>query len=233
VRGIPGIPDKNIGDGVHDFVYLPVISPGTGKTWLNNNLGADYANINDTNFNPAQQANSATDEKAYGSMFQWGRLADGHEIVNWSSSSSGTRVNNTTTTSPSSSDDPSTDSWIAINGDWRSPSNDNLWQGSLGINNPCPNGFRVATDNEWQAEIDDNNLTTAPFASGSFLAITNVGRVAATTGSPAGTGSWGRYWTSNGNASDANWAYFSDSSLAELRTNQRKAEGHAVRCIQN
>lgn len=55
LRAIPGIPDKNIGDGVHDFLYLPIVS-ATGKTWLNNNLGANYANINKSVFEPSKQA---------------------------------------------------------------------------------------------------------------------------------------------------------------------------------
>jgi hypothetical protein len=98
VRGIPGIPDKNIGDGVHDFIYLPVTGP-SGKTWLNNNLGANYANINNAAFDPAQQATASNDFNAYGSFFQWGRVADGHEIVDWTGSSSGDETDSVSTTS--------------------------------------------------------------------------------------------------------------------------------------
>jgi len=37
--------------------------------------------------------------------------------------------------------------------DWRYPSNDNLWQGINGINNPCPLMFRLPTESEWSQEI--------------------------------------------------------------------------------
>ena len=36
--------------------------------------------------------------------------------------------------------------------DWRSPQNDNLWQGVNGINNPCPSGYRIPTEAELDAE---------------------------------------------------------------------------------
>ncbi len=36
--------------------------------------------------------------------------------------------------------------------DWRSPQNDNLWQGVNGINNPCPSGYRLPTEAELEAE---------------------------------------------------------------------------------
>lgn len=35
--------------------YLPIKGPD-GKTWLSNNLGADYANLNSPHFSPATQA---------------------------------------------------------------------------------------------------------------------------------------------------------------------------------
>jgi hypothetical protein len=129
VRGIPGIPDKNIGDGVHDFIYLPITSTPTGKTWLNNNLGANYANINDaTNFDPAQQATASNDFNAYGSLFQWGRVADGHEIVDWTSSTSGNFT--TATGTKSSNPEPNNGGEFITGGNWytgTSPTPDDLW----------------------------------------------------------------------------------------------------------
>ncbi|MGV4470712.1 hypothetical protein ACQ1PY_10240, partial [Ornithobacterium rhinotracheale] len=100
LKGIGGIPDRCFGKTTlecvgyganvkeHEFIYVPIEGPD-GRTWLNNNLGADYANVNSPHFNPTQQATSKTDYKAYGSMFQWGREANGHELVDWTSSTSG------------------------------------------------------------------------------------------------------------------------------------------------
>ena len=46
---------------------VDVTNPITGRTWMDRNLGATRA------------ATSPTDEEAYGSFFQWGRFADGHQ----------------------------------------------------------------------------------------------------------------------------------------------------------
>jgi hypothetical protein len=37
--------------------------------------------------------------------------------------------------------------------DWHYPSNDQLWQGINGTNNPCPLMFRLPTESEWSQEI--------------------------------------------------------------------------------
>lgn len=50
---------------------LSTIVSATGRTWEDRNLGADHV------------ASSVTDYTAYGSLFQWGRAADGHEVVEW------------------------------------------------------------------------------------------------------------------------------------------------------
>jgi formylglycine-generating enzyme required for sulfatase activity len=51
--------------------------------------------------------------------------------------------------------------------DWRNPQNDNLWQGVSGTNNPCPSGYRLPTEAEWEAERQNwsSNNTAGAFAS--------------------------------------------------------------------
>ena len=46
------------------YIYYPIVSPLTGKIWLNNNLGSNYSNINNVNWNknPFQQAKSILDD---------------------------------------------------------------------------------------------------------------------------------------------------------------------------
>ncbi|MBN4083020.1 DUF11 domain-containing protein, partial [bacterium AH-315-A23] len=115
--------DLNLGD---------VTNPKTGKTWMDKNLGA------------TQVATSSTDTAAYGDLYQWGRLTDGHE-----------KRTSSTTTAISSNDMPGHGDFIinTLNwGDWRSPNNNNLWQGVTGTNNPCPNGYRIPTNAELDAE---------------------------------------------------------------------------------
>jgi uncharacterized protein (TIGR02145 family) len=126
--------DGDTGDWPRDTQtqVVEVTNPSTGKVWMDRNLGASRA------------ATSSTDEEAYGDLYQWGRAADGHQI----------RTSNTTSTL-SNSDTPGHGNFILANYppyDWRSPQNDNLWQGVNGTNNPCPAGYRLPTEAELDAE---------------------------------------------------------------------------------
>jgi uncharacterized protein (TIGR02145 family) len=229
VRGIPGIPDKNISDPDHKFVYLPKTSTPTGKTWLNNNLGANYANINDTNFDPAQQATASADADAYGSYFQWGRDGDGHDIPG-SSTASG----------PVTAGSEGSD-FITTSGapnDWLSTQDDNRWNANetaggavvKTADDPCPNGYRVPTEAEWQAEINDGNWSNATDAYNSDLALPVAGRRGRITGGLSSVGSFGYYWSSTVSGTTARRLDF-NSSNASMSTFNR-AVGCSVRCIQ-
>jgi uncharacterized protein (TIGR02145 family) len=106
-----------------------VVSAG-GRIWMDRNLGA------------SQVATSSTDVTSYGDLYEWGRAKDGHQLRTA-----------TTTSTQSATDSPGNSLFIMGSGDWRNPSNPNLWQGLNGINNPCPTGFRIPTKVEWETEI--------------------------------------------------------------------------------
>ncbi|MCI5149643.1 MAG: hypothetical protein D3916_09695 [Candidatus Electrothrix sp. MAN1_4] len=159
-----------------DTCEVETVTSATGRVWMDRNLGADRA------------ATSYWDELAYGDLFQWGRLADGHEK----------RTSDTTTTL-SSTDVPGHDKFILTSGsyypdpdDWRSPKNDNRWQGVNGVNNPCPSGFRLPTANEWQAEI---NASMANFDSPLKLILT-TGIRSSSDGYIGYPHAFGGYWSS-------------------------------------
>ena len=141
-----------------------VLNPITDQIWMDRNLGA------------AQVATSSTDFNAYGSLFQWGRAADGHELMNWTSSSSITAVNGFSSTL-SSSDSPENSEIILATGyvNWRNPTNDDLWQGVNGINNPCPISYRLPTETEWGAERLSWTSNNAAGAFASPLKLPNAG----------------------------------------------------------
>ena len=102
-----------------------------GQVWMDRNLGA------------LRVATKSDDPDSYGSLYQWGRLGDGHEYRT-----------SPITVNQSSDDDAWHGSFITATRDWRSTPNDNLWQGVNGINNPCPTGFRLPTKTEWETEMN-------------------------------------------------------------------------------
>lgn len=136
VRVISGIPDKNFNKEVagqyrHRFLYVPIKGPD-GKLWLNNNLGADYSNINSPHFNPGKQAENLGDYKAYGSLFQFGRDGDGHELVLWPFTPTG-RI-------------------FVLNDD---ETIRGAYSGSyLAMNDPCPEGWGTPDENELKILLD-------------------------------------------------------------------------------
>ncbi|MCM0041958.1 MAG: hypothetical protein NBV61_04245 [Algoriphagus sp.] len=188
-----------------------VTNASTGKIWMDRNLGA------------TQVATSSTDALAYGDLYQWGRGADGHQV----------RTSPTTTT-VSSSDQPGNGNFIisSPNYDWRSPRNDNLWQGLNGVNNPCPSGYRLPTATEWDAERISWSSNKAAGAFASPLKLPLGGYRNYLSGSSLFVGSEAYYWSSTVNGSDSRSLYIT-SSNAIIENNDRRAYGNSVRCIKN
>lgn len=194
----------------------------TGKIWMDRNLGA------------SQTATSVTDHLAYGSLFQWGRGADGHEVINWTSSTTSDgaeQTRETITTSPT--DTPGHDDFIINSTDWRSTVNNNLWQGVSGVNNPCPSGFRVPTSTEWNAE---RAALPSANASGAYTALklTIPGIRLSGGGILGDTGVLGAYWSSTGSTLPMFFdraSYFSITASSAFITTAAKASGYSVRCI--
>ena len=189
---------------------VEVLNPATGKTWMDRNLGASRAAI------------SSTDAQAYGDLYHWGRAADGHQK----------RTSGTTSTL-SNSDTPGHGDFILTPNspfDWRSPKNDNLWQGLNGINNPCPSGYRLPTRVEFNAEIESWSSSNSAGAFGSPLKFSLVGR-RDSNGSIFSVGSFGDYWTSDVLETSAQKLTIG-SSIASV-VGDRRGRAAAVRCIKD
>jgi hypothetical protein len=185
----------------------------------------------DRNLGATRVAEISNDFQAYGDLYQWGRNADGHEKITWTSATVGTPVNGMTSTRPNA-DQAATPEFIAItsgNFDWRGTTqNDNLWQGVTGTNNPCPAGFRVPTNTELTAEVAEYTITNSTSAFASPLKFTVTG-LRDTSGVILSEGSIGYYWTSTVNASRVAGRNF--SSTGTLVNDNGRAGGLAVRCI--
>ncbi len=186
-----------------------VENPTTGKIWMNRNLGA------------SQVATSSTDANTYGDLYQWGRAADGHQL----------RTSGTTSTL-SSSDTPGHDDFIKNSSapyDWRSPKNDNLWQGISGTNNPCPNGYRLPTEAELDAERQSWSSNNAAGAFASPLKLPVAGSRIYSTGSLYGAGSYGYYWSSTLDGTYSRYLLFTSSTTDMV--SYGRAYGFSVRCL--
>lgn len=193
---------------------VDVINPVTGKTWMDRNLGA------------SQVATSSTDALAYGDLYQWGRRADGHQCRN-----------SATTSTLSSTDQPSHGNFIISPNspnDWRNPQNSNLWQGINGVNNPCPNGYRLPTSSEIN---DERNSWISNDGIGAFsspLKFSKAGRRTGISGSLNFVATDGWYWHSTFFPTNSAHLDFTDSQGGSAGMNSTsRAFGQSVRCIKN
>ena len=252
LRAIAGIPDRYYGKKTrdyagswannaeeHNFIYL--LTKGIdGKIWLNHNLGAEYTDANNPrgNFDPAKKPDSREDYLAFGSFFQWQRIADGHELMSWTSQSSGT-ASLTTNTQASSWTNAGTNKFIttsATNEFWvvnalATAGPYNLWQAG-GSNNPCPDGFHVPTKNEFQNWI---NRLGSPTGDGAFEDL----HLTSTSHRHSSIGNFGytprtHYSISERDATGSVPALYMRGN-DQLNTNYSygNALGMSVRCIQN
>ena len=189
-----------------------VYNPTTGKIWMDRNLGA------------SQVATSSTDAASYGDLYQWGRGTDGHQ----------SRTSATTNTL-STTDVPGHGDFILVPNNpfnWRTPLNTNLWQGVNGVNNPCPSGFRLPTEAEWNAELSSWGSLNAAGAFASPLKLPLAGaRDRSTSGLLLDVGSTGFYWSSNLDGRRSRYLYF-DNGSASIYSNNLAA-GNSVRCIKD
>ena len=197
-----------------------VTNPVTGRTWMDRNLGASRVAI------------GSTDAEAYGDLYQWGRAADGHQ-----------KRNSPTTTTQSSTDEPEHGDFILFGNpfgvfDWRSPQNDDLWQGVNGTNNPCPEGFRIPTDEEWKQEIATWSSKNAKGAFASPLKLPMGGTRVPVDGELIVVGTVGYYWSSS--ICGSNTHSGSDSRRLSIVHHSARAtnpatrnHGSSVRCIKD
>ena len=187
-----------------------VTNPTTGKIWMDRNLGA------------TQVATSSTHVASYGDLYQWGRRADGHQCRT-----------STTTATLSGIDQPANGNFILAPispYDWRSPQNVNLWQGVNGVNNPCPNGFRIPTETEINAELLSWSSNNSAGAFASPLKLPMAGGRYDGSGALANVGTLGSYWMSTINGTNSGLLFFNnDAGISSMI----RAVGHSVRCLKD
>lgn len=199
-------------DGVTAIV---TVTGAGGAVWMDRNLGA------------TQVATSSSDANAYGDLYQWGRCPDGHE-----SRISGTTPTLATTAVPNLGNTWD-GSFITISvspHDWLSTQDGSLWQGINGTNNPCPGGFRIPTETEWETERTawGSNNGAGAFASPLKLPLSGSRTTAGVVNS---NGSGVGYWSSIISGIHTRYIGINNTD-AGMSTNGRAA-GLGVRCIQD
>ncbi|NQY53968.1 MAG: Ig-like domain-containing protein, partial [Campylobacteraceae bacterium] len=132
--------------------YKKVNSSKTTRTWLDRNLGA------------SEVCNNTNNTQCSGDYFQWGRKANGHE-----------KINSTVSTEEIDEDSLNNDSFInnmSAPFTWRNTKDDTLWLGNNAINSICPDGYRVPSKYELEAEFTFdstksplNNILKIPLSS--------------------------------------------------------------------
>jgi uncharacterized protein (TIGR02145 family) len=202
----------------NSITYGTVLS-ATGKCWLDRNLGA------------LRVANNYYDSQAYGDYYQWGRMADGHQLP-------------TSDITTDQADDPDTsgnNEFILTDSapnNWLSYQDDSLWQG--GVNNPCPPGWRLATHDEWKAEAATWSSQDYYGAFASPLKLPAAGARHHLTGGGGEileTSETGYYWSNSTSGVSAYDAEITSNGADVEYTNfdhtDWRGEGVPVRCIED
>jgi|GEM_PF-2923212 len=204
--------------------YNLILSPVTGKIWLDRNLGASRACI------------SSTDSACYGDRYQWGRPTDGHEDF-----SGGTTGTTSATITPGNG------TYILSASDWVNggvDDNGNLrraeWN-KVDASVLCPIRFRVPTETELALEtIDpgvvgkDTQVTDAATAFTNFLKLGVAGYRQGTNASLQNDGSAGFIWTTTNSPTLPGEVKYLDfrSGTASMGTLPR-SYGMSIRCIRD
>jgi len=185
-----------------------VYSDLTGKTWMAKNLGAESI------------ATSITDATSFGDLYQWGRNNDGHQLRN-----------SEITTLLSNSTNPNHSLFILGSSNWMVNQIDDLWQESNGINNPCPEGFRLPTEQEFEAERYTWTSNNAEGAFNSPLKLSIGGARSRMSGEIGNVGTFVGYRTStiNGDKVKLLGVSLSDAFMGS----RDRADGNCIRCIKD
>jgi uncharacterized protein (TIGR02145 family) len=190
---------------------ISTVTSATGRIWMDRNLGS------------SQVAKNHTDSAAYGDLYQWGRITDGHQ-----------KQTSQTILKTSSSPRPEHNNFITNSShpnDWVIPQNNKLWKGVSADNNPCPQGFRLPTKKEWKAEISSWTSKDSAGAFASPLKLVAAGYRYHGDGTVNFAGTIGFYWTGNIRGHNARYLYFC-SGNAYMHSSNR-ASGFSVRCIKD
>lgn len=226
-------PGNNPGDlGCVIFTYngttktLVTVRGADGKVWLQQNLGSTAV------------ATSATDENAYGDMFQWGRWDDGHQFRDSQTSSIAPQPNN-----PNGLTDGNSKFLTGSAEWWKTGTITDKWEAQTVAEtssqngcDPCKalgNGWSLPTQTEWATAISSEQIISVQKAFDSNLKLT-VGVSRTSSGTFNFVGVRGYYWsnTTTTTTGYAKHLYYS-SAIINANSGSYRELGMSVRCLKS
>ena len=237
----PVVPSSGIShpSGGENLQYGVVYA--AGYSWLDRNLGA------------RQVATAQNDYQAYGSLFQWGRIPDGHECITWISSTESDNseqsnelanaCSNNDPTAPCTNNSSNPSAFITLFNwhtetiamqTWWNENISGLYDPQKGDADPCPAGFRVPNRQEWEAFISEytegaGNSAAAAFASPLKLPIAGL---RASSGALNHQDFAGYYWASTHHYTDHGFFMGIGKNGQAGIGSQYRGFGQSVRCIE-
>jgi hypothetical protein len=219
----------------NSLTYITVQSPDTSRVWLDRNLGA------------TKVATSITDVDSYGHLYQWGRPADRHQLITYTSATTGThdhgsdgggldagRLSESITPGNITfiEGDNHPQDWVASGVD-DSGALRTTFLNKVDGTGICPVGFRVPSSIE--LKDDTTGATTTDVidnatAFSSFLKIVPQGYSVRDTGEIIEAGAATLLWVSDAPSSIHATSLYIAGSAAVMPPNSR-TYGGAIRCI--
>ena len=186
------------------------------QIWMDRNLGA------------RRVATAIDDVLSYGNHYQWGRPADGHEISVWNGDTPtiGRGFHAATVLEAlSATTTPRHPNFILTNAfpyDWLVTQADpDRW--ATANQGPCPAGYHVPTDTEWNTADNTDTYNSA-------LKLPSSGYRSRFDGLLYTQGTSGLYWSSSVSGTDARVLFF-NSAAADATYGRNRAHGFSVRCL--
>ncbi|MCC8146607.1 MAG: fibrobacter succinogenes major paralogous domain-containing protein [Bacteroidales bacterium] len=203
--------------------------------WLNImcfNLGADEVNGDPFTYS----------DYILGDLYQWGRIADGHQKRTSSTASGAVATANLDGRGQVKSTNNKYGKFITVTSgtyDWRTPQDHTLWGTgnqdatmSKTVNDPCPAGWKIPTQKQWAAIHASNGTwqwTGSGYKVGESLYLPAAG-IRNGNGNLNNVGSYGYCWSSTVSSTDAYSLTFYSTNIDPAYNNNRST-GMSVRCV--